>query len=85
MWHDGPDGWGWVLMAIMMALFWVPLLVAVVWLARRFGQPAVRGSNGGDGHQLDAREIARRTYARGEYSREQFLEIMEDLHGPGSE
>ena len=76
-WHDSPGGWGWFWMAFMMAIVWVPLLLVAVWAIRQW-------TSGSDGSarspgDIDAREIARRAYARGEYSRERFQEIMADL------
>ena len=67
-WGDGPDGWGWFWMGVMMLIVWLPLLVILLWALRRFGQPS-RG-NEPPSNQLPpepgAREIARRAYARGE-------------------
>jgi uncharacterized membrane protein len=77
-WHDGPDGWGWFWMALMMALVWVPLILGGIWLARALG----RGDRGPDApprHEVAARELARRAYARGEIDRERFLQMMADL------
>ena len=80
-WNDGPDGWGLLWMALMMAIVWVPLLLILVWALREFGRP--RGSEQPPASQLppepDAREIARRAYARGEIDRERYLQIIEDL------
>lgn len=77
-WDDGPNGWGWVWMIIMMSFVWLPLLLAAVWVLAQFGrQGASRGGDGGDG--VDARELARRAYARGEMDRERYLQVMQDL------
>ncbi len=73
MWygHGGFEGWGWVWMAVMMAVVWLPLIFAGVWLLRQTGGGAPpRPRDDGNGHaQLDAVEIARRAYARGELPR----------------
>ena len=37
-WHDGPDGWGWLWMTVMMVIVWVPLLVILIWALRQFGR-----------------------------------------------
>lgn len=88
MWyaHDGPSGWGWLWMASMMALVWLPLLLVAWWLVRQIGQPGTSGRgeprrphDDVDAREVDAREIARRAYARGELGRERFLEITADL------
>ena len=81
-WHDGASGWAWLWMIVMMALIWLPLLVALVWLLVRFGRPAERSGDIDRARDVDAREIARRAYARGEIDRARYLQIMEDLeHG----
>ncbi len=75
MWaHDGPDGWAWLWMVPMMALFWAPIVALVVWLVRG-GAPGGRSPP----DDLDAAELARRAYARGELSRERFNEVIQDL------
>ena len=84
-WHGGPDGWGWLWMGLMMTIVWLPLLVLLVWALRQFGQPAQspgappRESERRQEPDVDARELARRTYARGEIDRERYLQILEDL------
>lgn len=80
-WHDGPGGWGVLWMFLMMSVLWIPLIVLLLW--------GIRGcSASNDRRELlappsdsthDPREIARRTYARGEIDRERFLQLIEDL------
>jgi uncharacterized membrane protein len=77
-WHDGLNGWDWVWMTLMMGVMWIPLVLLVVWVVwsltrsrtddRAPGQPAP-----------SALEVAQLAYARGDISRERFLEIVEDL------
>lgn len=79
-WHDDPGGWGWFWMIFMMAIVWVPLLLAGLWGASQLG----RGASAGTGSQptgshQDARELARQAYARGELDRESFLQVIADL------
>lgn len=75
--------WGWLLMPLMMALVWVPVLLLLGWGAR-----LVLGGGGPaptpvpptpPAPEADARELARRAYARGDVTRERFLEIIADL------
>jgi len=85
-WHDGADGWGVLWMGLMMAIVWVPLLLIFVWAMREFGRPHRddRDSTHRPSAEPDAREIARRAYARGEIDRERYLQVMEDLgHSDG--
>ena len=82
MWDwQGAGGWWWVWMVFMMALFWIPLILAVVWMLRQMGGGS-RPSTGPEGDG-DAVEIARRAYARGELPRERYLQIIEDLKQGG--
>ncbi len=74
MWDMG-DGMGWWMLigSIWFVIFWG----AIIWLVftaidRLAGR---RGEGGGD----SAIEIARRRYARGEISREEFERIKRDL------
>lgn len=83
MWHWDYDlgGWGWIWMSLMMVVVWVPLLVAVLWALRAFGQPTRGSTNPPDdgGERPTARDLARLAYARGELDRKRYLEILEDL------
>ena len=77
-WADGPSGWGWFWMIVMMSFVWLPLLLAVVWALAQFGRQSASGGRD-SGEAIDARELARRAYARGEIDRERYLQIMQDL------
>jgi uncharacterized membrane protein len=65
-------------MGVMMAIVWVPLLVALIWALRQFRRPGEPPSPPPPG-EPDARELARRAYARGEMDREHFLQVIRDL------
>ena len=73
MWHSG-DGMGWwmVIGSVWMVFFWV----AVAWFFLRFFS---RGENETKGSSESALEIAKRRYAAGEITREQFEELRRDL------
>ena len=65
-------GFGWLGMLVM-ALFWIGVIVLIVWgLTHVFStrQPRV---------ELDAAEILKQRYARGEISREEFVQAREAL------
>ena len=65
-------GFGWLGM-LLMALFWIGVIVLVVWgLTHIFStrQPRV---------ELDAEEILKQRYARGEISREEFVQARDAL------
>lgn len=65
-------GFGWLGMLVM-ALFWIGVIVLIVWgLTHVFStqQP---------GAELDAEEILKQRYARGEISREELIQAREAL------
>lgn len=67
-------GMGW-LGFLMMALFWIGVILLVVWgLSNAF--PGRRQAA-----EPDAQEILKRRYARGEISREEYLQASETLLG----
>lgn len=75
MWGDW-DSWGWWLFMVpMMLVFWGGLIWLVVWLVRQSSGGASQASS----RETDAVELARRRYARGEISREEFDQIRRDL------
>jgi putative membrane protein len=66
-------GFGWLGMLVM-ALFWIGVIVLVVWgVTHIFStqQPSI---------ELDAEEILKQRYARGEISHEEFIQAREPLH-----
>ena len=76
MWGWGhPMGWLWM---VMMALFWVALIVAVIFLVRW-----LLLSTGGRGREPlreeSPLEILKKRYARGEIDKQEFEEKKRDL------
>jgi putative membrane protein len=66
-------GMGW-LGILLMALFWIGVILLVVWgLSNAF--PSRRQSV-----EPDAEEILKRRYAKGEISREDYVQANETLH-----
>jgi putative membrane protein len=76
MWgyHDG-FGWWMVFGGVWMLLFWG----AVIWLAFFFIRSL--SDRGRSSRQDDAEAIARRRFASGEISEEEFQRILRTLHG----
>ena len=74
MW-DSYDGMGWwmVFGMIWMVVFWGAIVALIVW-----GVSRVTGG-GGSGAGESALDIARRRYANGEITREQFEQLRSDL------
>jgi putative membrane protein len=64
---------------LFMVLFWVGLIALAVWLVGSlFGRNGRQVTSSGD-HELNAREILDRRYARGEITREQYELMKQDL------
>jgi putative membrane protein len=76
MWgmHDGM-GWWMVFGGLWMVLFWGAVIWLVVWGVGR----ATSGTGGRTSEQEAPVEIAKRRYARGEISREEFEQLRRDL------
>ena len=83
MWHHGYGmsnglGGGALVMGVVL-LFWllvvVSIVVLIVWAVRR----STGQSSGPSHHEPDALEIARRRYAKGEITKEQFEQFRQDL------
>ena len=75
MWHYGWGGGDWPWMIFMMAAVWIPIVALVAWFVR-----TATGQQRQDRPQApDAIETARQAYARGEMTRETFLQTIEDL------
>lgn len=72
-WHDGV-AWPWMLGGFLwMVVFWGAIIGVIVWGISRLTR---RGEGPGSDSAL---EIARRRYARGEISREEFEQLKQDL------
>ncbi len=81
--HYGGEGWLW--MGFVMAIVWLPLIAGGFWLAQLLASNS--GAGGGSQDRLDApdaRELARRAYARGEMDHDRFLQVMQDLDADSS-
>jgi putative membrane protein len=74
-WVNGM-GWWMVFGALLWIAVWASAIYLVVWLVRG------GGGRGGEERGGDPVEIARRRYARGEISREEFEQIRSDLTAP---
>lgn len=81
MWHHGygwTDGYGGQYMMIFGFVFWALIIagivVLVVWAIRTMSRQGA-----GPAHGPDALEIARRRYASGEITKEQFEQLRNDL------
>jgi len=66
----GMDGWGWLFMLVP-TLFWASLIGVAVWAVLSQAGSAHRGT--------DALEVLSGRYARGDISREEYLERRRDL------
>ena len=72
MWHvDDGMGWWMVLGSLWFVFFWG----AIIWLVVR----VLGARDGGAPRDDSAIEVARRRYARGDISREEFEQIRRDL------
>jgi putative membrane protein len=67
-------GFGWLGM-LMMALFWIAVVVLLVW-----GLTSILSARQPRG-ELNAEEILKQRYARGEISRQEYLQASEMLYG----
>jgi uncharacterized membrane protein len=77
--HGGGSTLGWVVFALQLRMLaGLAVLVARAFMRPRFGGPAPRRAPG------DPLEIARFRYARGELSRDDYLQVVRDL-GPEEE
>lgn len=94
MWDDmmgdgmmGGLGWLWMLLWFVLSVALVALVVlAVVWLARSIGsgggRPTTSNETPGAGGPRAAREALDLRYARGDISRDDYLQARRDLDGP---
>ena len=84
MWHHGygwTDGFGGTWMMGIGMLFWLLVVAGIVLLVVWAIRTGSRQGTGSTTQGADAIEIARRRYASGEISREQFEQLKKDLGG----
>lgn len=86
MWDGMPAfGWLWVTLWLVFAIGLLVLVVlAIIWLARNMGSGNQRpsGKSTDSSGPASAMEALDMRYARGEISREEYLQAREDLKGP---
>lgn len=74
--------WGWVAMLLQM-VFWLGLIAGVVlliiWAIRRGSQTSLATQRYAISGQPTAKDILQDRYARGEITREQYTQMLEDL------
>ncbi len=80
-WDMGLGGWGWISMLLMMGWVWIPIAALLVWLVTQSTRSSARPSAERE-EQPDATELARRAYARGDITRERYLQLIDDLGEP---
>lgn len=74
------NGGGWFWMALMMIVGAVVVVLLIFFLVRTLAQPREWGGQAGGATPLD---IAKRRYAAGEISRDEFENIKRDLEKSG--
>jgi len=80
MWNHGwSGGFGGLGMMGIGFLFWLLIIAAIVVLVMWAVRRSSGRSPGVSSREPDALEIARRRYARGEISKEQFEQLKQDL------
>jgi putative membrane protein len=72
-WHDDWTWWGWLAMTISMLAFWAMVVIGVVWAIRSI-------QTGSTPARVDARDILRERFARGEITDDEFRRAMSTLH-----
>ncbi|MFQ5419502.1 MAG: SHOCT domain-containing protein [Anaerolineae bacterium] len=81
MWpHMSSFGWGgWLFGGLMMLLFWGGLILLIVLVVRGFARSGNHSQNQVVNTPVNALDILKNRYARGEISKEEFETIRHDL------
>lgn len=83
-WGHGFGGWGWMIFgSLMMLVFWGGLIALVVLAVRAFtnsgSQEPAQARTSSPSSRNDALNILKERYARGEITRAEYEEMLEDL------
>lgn len=80
-WHDGPGGWGWLLMAVMMVAFWGGVAWIIVSLVRHSGVNARSAPPGSSAPPTVAspEDILHERFARGEIDTEEYHQRLDAM------
>jgi putative membrane protein len=73
-------GAGWIINLVLSVVILVGLVLLVIWAVRRLAnQPQGTLFSSGQGGSQSARDILQARYARGEISREQYQQMLDDI------
>lgn len=78
-WGNGMDGWGYVLMALMMVLFWGLLITGIVLVVRYLGGDRRQQAPPSDGS--DPKGLLAERFARGEIDEDEYRQREKVLGG----
>ena len=80
-WGDGSGGWGWVLMAVMMVVFWGGLAWIIVSVVRHGGvnRGAVQSGSSVSTNAAVPEDILHERFARGELDAEEYHHRLDVL------
>lgn len=74
-WANNMSGFVWV----FMILFWALIIMGIVYLLRNFTNNNDKNNNNGSRQEDNAIKIARERYAKGEITKEELDEILDNL------
>jgi putative membrane protein len=83
MWGNGMDGWGFALMSVSTALFWVLVIAGTVLLVRYLGDHRPQAPDRSP-RPVDAEQILAERFARGEIDDDEYRRRLEVLRGQDS-
>lgn len=79
-WWYGSYGWlGMIIGTVFTLAILVGLALLVIWAVRRSGGLTGINSPSGNTDQSSAKEILKTRYARGEITREEYLQMLEEI------
>ncbi len=78
-WGNGMDGWGYVLMVLMMVLFWGLLITGIVLVVRYLGGDRRQPAPPSDG--TDPKRLLAERFARGEIDEDEYRQREKVLAG----